>query len=87
MTSPTVSLTMREAGGFWALCSQGQRHRVTAYRVVKRSLQGGVYRAYTRFALPGGSEVMRVRGEMYRADRVGLLIRVTATCPRVAAGR
>jgi hypothetical protein len=86
MASPTVGLTVREAGTFWAMCREGQRHRVTAFRMVRRAPGGRPFRAYTRFALPGGTEVRRVRGEMYRADRLGILIRLGWTGPMTKRG-
>ncbi len=67
-------LTVSEAGGFWVLCRAGFRHRVTAYRVVRRS--GGGFRATTRLSLSGWGEVRRVEGSLYRCDRLGALLRL-----------
>jgi hypothetical protein len=77
MASPTVCLLVREVGGFWALCGEGRRHRVTAHRLVKRSPCGRSFRAYTRLSLPGGGgEVRWAGGLMYQTCRLGTLVRV-----------
>jgi hypothetical protein len=81
MDAPTVEV----AGGFWAKSDDGRRHRVTARRVVRRSPCGRWFRAYTRLSLPGGGDVWRVRGWLYRGDRVGTLVRLDPPVP--APGR
>jgi len=48
----TDEATVHEAGGFWALCQEGRRHRVTAHRMVRRS-PAGSFRAHTVYSLPG----------------------------------
>jgi hypothetical protein len=74
--SQTARMTVHEVGGFWAVCDAGRYHRVIASRVVFRSPGGGSFQAYTRLSLPGGIEVRRLRGDQYRAGRLGRLVRL-----------
>jgi hypothetical protein len=86
MASPTVCLTVREVGGFWALCDEGRRHRVMAYWLVKRSPCGRSFRAYARLSLPGAGGEVRWAGRWtYRADRLGTLVRIGWPRPLAAS--
>jgi hypothetical protein len=86
MASPTVCLLVREVGGFWALCAKGRRHRVTAHRLVKRSLCGRSFQAYTRLSLPGAGGEVRWAGRWtYQADRLGTLVRIGWPHPLAAS--